>query len=40
METFHEDVRLQMHCKICDKELPTVGGNTTGMRNYMRTVGF
>jgi len=26
METFHEDVRLQMQCKICDKELPTVGG--------------
>jgi len=24
-------------CKICDKELPTVGGNTTGMRNHMRT---
>ena len=45
METFHEDVRLEtanLSAKFATrklKELPTVGGNMTGMRNHMRTVG-
>ena len=25
-------------CKLCEKELPTLGGNTTGLHNHLRTV--
>ena len=27
-----------MQCKLCAKELPTLGGNTTGLYNHLRTV--